>query len=133
MKQKLQQFMRGRYGVDKFNQFLVWAGFIVLIFFQFFAKGRGIGTILAMAMLIYCYFRMFSRNYEARYKENNKFLEIYNPIARKLRIKWKQLKDIKKYKYFTCPKCGQSIRIPRGKGNLSIRCTKCHQEFAGKT
>lgn len=133
MRQKLEQFMRGRYGVDKLNRFLVWAGIVVLIFFQLILNARELGFILTMAMLAICYFRMFSRNLQARYKENDAFLKVYNPIARKLRVKWKQLKDIRSYKYFTCPGCGQSLRIPRGKGNVSIRCSKCHHEFQGKT
>ncbi|MBO5073579.1 MAG: hypothetical protein J6C32_11505 [Eubacterium sp.] len=36
-------------------------------------------------------------------------------------------------KLFRCPKCHQTIRVPRGKGKIAITCPKCRNEFVKRT
>ena len=59
MKEKLQRFMWGRYGNDRFNQFLMIVALVCLAL-SFF--GLRIFYVLALALLVYVYYRMFSRN-----------------------------------------------------------------------
>ena len=35
--------------------------------------------------------------------------------------------------YFSCPKCRQSVRVPKGKGKIAISCPKCREKFIKKT
>ena len=39
----------------------------------------------------------------------------------------------KEYKYFLCPNCKQMVRVPRGKGNIEIKCPKCQHKFDRKS
>ena len=43
-----------------------------------------------------------------------------------------RLKD-RQHRYFACPKCRQTVRVPRGKGKISITCPKCREKFIRKT
>lgn len=67
MKEKLQRFLWGRYGNDRFNQFLMIVALVCLAL-SFF--GLRIFYVLALALLVYVYYRMFSRNMSKRSAEN---------------------------------------------------------------
>jgi len=43
-----------------------------------------------------------------------------------------RLKD-RQHRYFSCPRCRQPVRVPRGKGKISITCPKCREKFIKKT
>ena len=127
MKEKLQRFMIGRYGMDAFSKFLmiVW---IVLWVLEIFTNS-GILSILSLALLVYMYYRMFSRNIQKRYQENVKYLDIKNKIVSKFQSKKSIMKQRKTHHIYKCPTCKQKIRIPRGKGRICITCPKCKTEF----
>ena len=86
-----------------------------------------------LALLIVCYYRIFSKNHQKRYEENQKFL-----AARARFLSWFQkekylLGQRKDYRIYTCPGCKQKIRIPKGKGKIVVKCPKCHTEFTKKS
>lgn len=37
-----------------------------------------------------------------------------------------------RYKIFKCPSCSQKLRVPRGRGNIIVKCKRCGIEFKGK-
>lgn len=127
MRDKFQRFMQGRYGVDELGRFMTLLGLILIVVNLFFRSV--ILSYVVLAVLIYCYYRMFSRNYSRRYAENQKFLTL------KGRVKsgpagWKrELEQRKIYHIYRCPSCRQKIRVPRGKGNIIVTCPKCRTEF----
>jgi len=129
MREKLQRFMAGRYGVDAFSKFLM-GSVLVLWVLDLFINSRILYS-WSILLIIYMYFRMFSRNIQKRYQENIKFLQMKSKVLGKL--KWNQLKsDVKGRKthhIYRCPTCRQKIRIPRGKGRICITCPKCKTEF----
>ena len=126
MKEKLQRFMWGRYGNDRFNQFLMIVALVCLAL-SFF--GLRIFYVLALALLVYVYYRMFSRNMSKRSAENQWYLK----KEMKVRSWWQRRKKLfaghRDYKIFKCPKCGQKLRVPRHKGKIAIHCRKCGEEF----
>ena len=126
-KEKLQRFMIGRYGTDQLARFLSGC-ILVLLILNLFIRDR-ILYWLALALLSYCYFRMFSKNISARLRENAVYLRWRSQVTEKLK-KWKaQAVQAWKYHIYRCPGCGQKIRIPRGRGKVSIHCPKCHTGF----
>lgn len=130
-KRKFQQFMIGRYGVDQLSRFLN-VCIIALLTINIFTRGH-ILYWLAIGLFIYSYYRMFSKNISARLKENEMFLR-YRFHAVEEWKKWKfKAEQAKKYHIYKCPGCGQKIRIPRGKGRISIHCPKCHTDFIKKS
>ncbi len=127
MREKIQRFMMGRYGTDNFSKFLliVW---IVLWVIDLFINST-ILSLLSIALLVYVYYRMFSRNIQKRYQENIKYLNMKNKILYKFRSEQSMMKDRKTHHIYKCPTCRQKIRIPRGKGRICITCPKCKTEF----
>ena len=118
----MQRFMAGRYGHDRLNLTLLVVG-CVLCFVQLLVPS-GVGvilTILSEALLILSLFRCFSRNTYKRYNENRKFLLLIDKI-----------KD-RSHRYYSCPKCRQTVRVPKGKGKIAITCPKCREKFVKKT
>lgn len=127
MKEKLRQFMYGRYGVDAFSKFLI-GTFFVLWGLNLFLSSRILNS-WAILIMIYVYFRMFSRNCTARYAENQKFLQIKSKVLHRFHTEKSIMKQRKTHHIYTCPTCKQKIRVPRGKGRICITCPKCKTEF----
>lgn len=133
MREKLQQWMYGRHGADELNKFLLYIA-ITLMIINLFTKNHFINTC-TLILLIICYFRMFSKNHKARYDENIQFLRLKNKFLiplQNLKFGNKTFKD-KTYKIFKCPSCKQKVRVPKGKGKISIHCPKCNTDFIKRT
>ena len=124
---KFIRFMQGRYGVDELGRFLSIA-LMVLVLLNMFLRSSLI-NILVMAGLIWMYYRVMSRNYGRRYEENRKFLDLkYKFTAKKNQMMNGQKAD-RTVRIFKCPTCEQKVRVPRGKGKISIHCPKCNTDF----
>lgn len=117
-----RRFMMGRYGTDKLNTLLLGLGF-VSCFISALIKNNAVSllfTILAYGFMMVALFRCFSRNTYKRYRENRKYLLLKERIRDR------------KHRYFTCPRCRQTVRVPRGKGKIAITCPKCKEKFTKK-
>ena len=118
-----RNFMVGRYGTDRLNMVILGVGLVasllsVLIKFPLVNLAL---FFLSYGMMFWAIFRTLSRNTYKRYQENRKFLQIAG-----------RLKD-REHRYFDCPKCRQMVRVPRGKGKISITCPRCREKFVKKT
>ena len=134
MREKLARFMAGRNGNDQLNLFLFAVDAVLLIAATLIGGQVGRWMFAAVLVLLgYIYFRMFSRNLTKRREENGKFLRLLYSVQAGLKIrreKWVQRKD---YKFFTCPSCKTTLRVPRGNGKIKIVCRKCGNSFTGKS
>ncbi len=131
MKEKFAKFMAGRYGTDRLNMFMVIV-LLVCAVINLFVRNGYFSVVLSsweLFLILLIYIRMFSRNISKRYAENQKYLAIENRIRRFFGQKKYIQQQRKDFHIYSCPQCKQKIRIPRGKGKVSIRCPKCGAEF----
>lgn len=134
MKEKFIRFMQGRYGVDQLSKVTMGTALVVIILSLFF-RGR-VGALLntvGLLAIVYTYFRIFSRNIQKRYAENQKYLNMTWKIRQRLNKEKNMMEQRKTYHIYSCPGCGQKIRIPKGKGRIEIDCPKCHTKFIKKS
>ena len=130
-KDKMARFMYGRYGMDQLSRNLSLICLVLLIVTMFVRNN--VIYMIALVGIVYTYFRVFSRNISRRSEENEKYLRFHYKVVGKLnKIKFR-ITDSKTHRIFRCPSCSQKIRVPRGKGNISIKCPKCRIEFIKKT
>lgn len=127
----LRRFMMDRYGTDQL-------GIALMIFYLFLVllaslTGAWILRLLALAVLGLCLFRMLSRNRNKRYQENMKFMQVWTPVQAWFQRLTRRAKDAQTHKYYHCPKCGNTLRVPKGKGKIQITCPVCRTEFIKKT
>lgn len=138
MREKIARFMQGRYGADEFSRFLIGVSFVLLIL-EMLTRNVVFG-VLFWLVFVYCYFRIFSRQFVKRQQENQKYLT----LRYQAKTKWyhlthgkglnfdsmkRNMEERKRYHIYKCPNCKQKIRIPRGKGKIAVRCPKCQTEF----
>lgn len=134
MKQKLQRFMYGRNGADQLSRFLSIISIILLALSMFLGEGlRDLIFILAVASLLYTYFRVFSKSLAARRQENESFLRHKKRFSDKIHLRKVMWAQRKEYKFFKCPSCSATLRVPRDKGRIRIVCRKCGTSFEKKT
>lgn len=127
MRQRMMNFMRGRYGLDKFSNFLMWTACIIILL-NMFIKSSFI-SLLGLAVFIYAYVRIFSRNIYKRSSENTWYLNKTYRIRRYFLKKKDRARIRRTHHIYRCPKCHQNVRVPRGRGRIAITCPKCRHEF----
>lgn len=130
MKEKMYRFMLGRYGSDQFNRFLM---SMTLVCFVISLIGARFFYVIGVALLVYAYFRMLSKNIYKRRAENAVYIRYEYKLKQKFILWKKDMKQRKTHHIYKCPSCRQKIRIPRGKGKIEITCPKCYQTFIKKS
>ncbi len=127
---RLRRFFSGRHGIDQLGIVLFIAYIALAILSN--VLGSLVLYILSFVLFGYVIFRMFSRNHVKRTTENTKFLYGWYNFKNKWRLLVQRIRDAKNYRYFSCPNCRQKVRVPRGKGKISITCPKCREKFIRK-
>ena len=131
MRDKFNKFMQGRYGVDGLSRFTLGLALFCVVVGSFI-RTSAVGGLLDMAglaLIVYTYYRILSRDYAKRSSENQKYLEKTQKIRMQFQKEKNMMEQRKTHHIYKCPGCGQKIRIPRGKGKIEIECPKCHVKF----
>ncbi|MEG2288933.1 MAG: hypothetical protein RSA29_11860 [Clostridium sp.] len=138
-------FLNDTYGLDFFSIFLIFSASLLNLF--------SVTRLISCVVLIFALYRVFSRNVEKREQEHrkfctyaNRFLSKFNkaipsnlpvfhfsdcaPLFSNLK-RW--FNEKRNYKIVKCPKCSQKLRLPRGKGKITVNCKKCGHEFKMKS
>ena len=126
----MTRFMAGRYGGDQLNLLLM-ALYLILYALFLFTQILAF-ELLATVLVFVSLFRSLSRNLERRRAENSRFLQTVRPLWRKWAAFRARAHD-KEHRYFKCPNCGQMMRVPRGKGRITVHCRACGAAFEEKS
>lgn len=126
----IQRLMYGRYGNDQLNMVLIG---LYLVCYLVFALTRFDPLYwVSLVLIVLALFRLFSRNLPRRRAENAKFLALTGPAAAWFRLQ-RTIRRDKEHRYFKCPNCGQQLRVPRGKGRITVTCRGCGASFQEKS
>ena len=123
----LRRFMFGRYGSDVLNLVLVISAFVISFI------GFPFSFVISIILVVFAFYRMFSRNIYKRQMENAAFLKTVYRVRSFFTGFKSRLRERKYYKYYKCVSCGTKMRVPRGKGKIRITCPKCGEKFERKT
>lgn len=126
----LRRFMYGRYGNDTLNRFLLVLTICLLVLYRMTRWSIFLGFSLCFIFLMY--YRMFSRQIYKRAAENSRFMTWWAPIRQKTLGRTMQMQD-KQHRYYKCPTCRKTLRVPRGRGKIAITCPHCKRQFVKKT
>lgn len=127
----LKKFMYGRYGFDQLTQALIILSLILTIITMFFKNDAVI--LLAYLPFVYAVYRILSKNTYKRSQENLWYITKTDPVKKGFHQAKLLMFGDKTHKYYKCSNCKQMIRVPRGKGKISITCPKCRKEFIKRT
>ena len=131
LKESFIRFMAGRNGADQLGLASL-IGALVLNLLDGFLM-TGVLSLLGSALYVWTFFRMFSKNVYKRRAENAQFVLWFGKVKKIVLRYWTRLKNIREYKYFSCPSCKASIRMKRGAGEKEITCPGCKHIFKQKS
>ena len=126
----MARFMAGRYGGDQLNLLLV--ALYVILYVVFLFTRMLVFEILGLILIILSLYRSLSRDLERRRAENTRFLQAVRPVLRRWNGFRARTHD-KEHRYSKCPNCGQQMRVPRGKGRITVHCRSCGAVFEEKS
>jgi len=116
---------KNRYGIDKFNIFLLAISLPFTLSQYTF--------VISIILIIYSLYRCLSKDFAKRRAELYKFESIIQSFKMMTLKELKKIKNKFLYKIIKCPKCSQRLRIPRFKGYLIITCKTCKYKFKFKS
>ena len=136
--ERVAEFMYGRNGVDEFYRFLFWI-IIILTLVNIYFK-HWVVSVTELLLLSYMIFRVLSRNIYRRQKENKIYLDcvgkikgIYRRISKaissKIDLAKSKWRDRATHVYKKCPRCKNTLRLPKNKGKHIAACPCCNNRF----
>ena len=125
---KIRSFFYGRNGFDDLAKHSLILSIVVFLIYGFLPQGilKLIFSLITYGLMIYAYFRILSKKVYKRTQENKKYLGAINMT----KTRWKQRKT---HKFYRCPKCKTWLRVPKGRGKITIACVKCSTKFDKRT
>ena len=131
LKDKLYRFMYGRYGTDTLTKVTTWFYLVFVICFTIlflFIDSVWLSLfyyLISTAIIVWMFFRMFSRNVAARRRENERFCGFF-------KLRRNKFRDRKTHVYRKCRACGAVLRLPKSKGKHYVVCPRCKKRFEVK-
>lgn len=150
----MQDFMKGRHGVDDLSTGLCVIGVILTLIGAIFSIQPL--SYIALALMAWALIRAFSKNEAARSQENAAYKRLVaripgigaklgggagtsggttrntaatDDLKRQARTAKKMWKERKTKAFLKCPTCGTMLSVPKGKGKIIVTCPKCHSRM----
>lgn len=126
LRQSISRFMYGRYGIDRFHYFLMIL-FLIIAVANCFVR-TFLLQLLQSGLLVYMFFRVFSKNIYKRSRENEWFLRGKSKAVDFINFQKNKASD-KSHCYKKCPHCKSKLRLPRKRGRHTVECPRCKKDF----
>lgn len=123
---RLMQFMSGRYGADALF-YVLFVLSAVLAFINIFVRSA-ILQIIVYLIIAVAVLRVFSRNFNARERENRAVMSVINKVRSIIGVRRQRRADYT-HIYKKCPHCHAVLRLPRKKGKHTTVCPRCNKSF----
>ena len=123
--------MYGRYGTDTLSKVILGVYFafvLICTIVSIFVRSIWFSLfyyVVASALVVWMFSRMFSKNILARKRENDKFCGFF-------RLRRNKFRDRKTHVYRKCPACKAVLRLPKAKGKHFVVCPRCKNRFEVK-
>ncbi len=127
----MQRFMYGRNGVDQLNMLILTLS-VVILFLASVLNLPWLRLVYYIGVFLGLY-RIFSRDSFKRRRENQMLLQKTRAVKSWLRVQKRIVQERKTHRHFKCPNCKQRLRVPAGKGKITITCSKCGEKFNRKS
>lgn len=134
-RQRIASFMYGRYGADTLYWWSVGAVF-ALYFIQWIFRAfrlnaaSNIAGFIGTVLFVIALLRFFSKNIYRRSAENRRFSAMLSDVKKKYVLAGNKIRDRRTHVYKACPHCKATLRLPRNKGDHTVRCPKCGERFS---
>ncbi|MBQ9058891.1 MAG: hypothetical protein IJ125_06880 [Atopobiaceae bacterium] len=129
---KLAQWLKGRNGSDALARALCYLALILIIVDLVFHWMWPIW--LSLVLLVLAWWRVMSKNVQARRQENDRFKQLIGSTASAwIESPVSMMTESRNYRHSRCPSCSQQIRVPRGKGTIRVTCPRCREKFTMKS
>lgn len=141
---KFARFMYGRYGADAlYHAMFLWE--IICLFvaavLNLIGAASGLWAFriiswvlyaVSVSLMVLMLLRFFSRNFQARRRENDRYLRIKSKLQFWKRAPHKKkasFMDTDQHIFRQCPYCKSTLRLPRQKGKHTVKCPRCAKSF----
>lgn len=131
LKRGFQNFMQGRYGIDKFSTALIVVGFALTLIAMF--SGLDLLSYVALPFMVYALFRAYSKNVAQRTKELDAYTGVIQKPKAWFTLTKKKWDNRSTTRYFKCEQCSTVLSVPVGKGKIKTTCPKCKNQKVRKS
>lgn len=127
LSERIYRFMQGRNGPDDLYH-LISAVSMILMLINVFVNSLII-TFIYASLFAYSIFRVLSKNVVSRRAENAKFVSFRTRIFDFFKLLASMWRDRKTHIYRKCPHCKKTLRLPKRKGEHTVKCPCCAERF----
>ena len=131
-RERLARFFWGRNGTDGLYYGLFVLYLLLWVLQLIFRDSRSLTAVfglLSVVVLAIMLFRAFSRNLYKRRRENEIFMSFFRRIKSFFLLQKNKIRDRRDFVYKKCPACKATLRLPRRKGEHTVRCPRCSERF----